>query len=133
MASENDILKIKIQQLEAEKENWLQEKVFAVQKIKKVEPPDYQENKKRIKFLEKKCKSLEDILRFGHISSIATLIEEYQSLSKTYLDKISVELEFYYASAEERMALLKFITYLQFIEQQLQQFLIIEGEENGTE
>lgn len=68
-------------------------KVFAVQEIKKVEPPDYQDNKKRIKFLEKKCKSLEDILRFGHISSVATLIEEYQSLSKTYLDKISVELE----------------------------------------
>lgn len=129
MATELEIIKIKIKQLEAEKEQWLQEKVYTVQEIKRIEPPDYQENKKRLKYLEKKCKSLEGILRYGHISSVVTLIDEYQSISKNHLEKIARELEFYLASAEERQALIKFIEYLQFIEQQLQQFLLVEEEE----
>ena len=116
MASELDILKIKIKQLEAEKESWLQEKVYTVQEIKKVEPPDYQENKIKIIQLEKKCKSLEKILHYGNISPVTNLIDEYQTMSKKYLREIAGELEYYIVSTDERQALIMFIDYIKYIE-----------------
>jgi hypothetical protein len=119
-------LREQIAQLQAEKENWLAEKVYTVQKIKREEPPDYRETKKRLKELEKKNRALEKVMHYGRISSLNDIVTEYQAMSKVYLAKIAVELECYPLGAEERQGLLALLEYLGYVADELRSLLIVE-------
>ncbi len=122
-------LQRRIAELEAEKQNWLDEKVFTVQQIVQKEPEDYPLLKQRVKELERENRKLEKIIRYGSISSVAGLIDDFEISAKKSLGKLSAELNFYFMNTEERDALKKFIAYLQFVEHELQQFLM-EGDGN---
>lgn len=124
---EIDLLRARVAQLEAERDNWLDEKVYTVQKVKTVEPSDYRDNKKRLKELESKCRMLEKVMRYGNISSVNDTINEYEAISKSYLDKIVVELEYSPAGEDEYRGLKNLLEYMQSVQAELQAFLVTGG------
>ena len=52
--------------------------------------------------LEKKCRMLEDALKYGEITTLSRMIMEYQTMSVSYLEHISREMQIYRYSYEER-------------------------------
>jgi len=119
-------LQSRLRELEAEKEHWQRDKIITVQTIKSVEPPNYQMDMKRLKKLELDCKKLETIIKYGNISTVSSIIDDYKSVSKKLLEQLTRELQFYLASAEEREDLLDFLAYLRYTEQELKKFLLTE-------
>lgn len=102
------------------------DRVITVQTVKTIEPPNYQQDMKRLQKLETDYKKLLAIVQYGNISTVGTLIEEYKRCSKKYLDQLSRELQFYFASAEEHQELIEFISYLDGIQKELKKFLLEE-------
>ena len=129
---EMERLKAQVSELQAEKENWLTEKVYTVQKIRREEPPDYRENKRKVRELEKRNRTLEKVMRYGRISCLNDTISEYQAMSKVYLIKIAAEMEYCPAGVDERHGLLGLLDYLSFVSKELESMLIVgagEGDE----
>ena len=127
-AKEIETLKAQLAELQAEKEHWLTEKVYTVQKIISVEPLDYKKTKQRLRELEQENRALQNVMRYGRIASIADDIEEFQDVAKTYLRKIAKGMLYYPAGAEERRSLLGLLEYLSFLQGELRTMLIVDEE-----
>ena len=127
-AKEIETLKAQLAELQAEKEHWLTEKVYTVQKIISVEPLDYKKTKQRLRELEQENHALQNVMRYGRIASIADHIEEFQDVAKTYLRKIAKGMLYHPAGAEERRSLLGLLEYLSFLQGELRTMLIVDEE-----
>ena len=122
-------LEHRVKELEAERQNWLTEKVFTVERIIQKVPEDYNAMRQRVKELERENQRLEKIIQYGNISSAVDLIEEFQSSAKTFYRKLANELNYCLMNFEERKALRDFIAYLKFVERELERF-VIEDKKN---
>ncbi len=85
--------------------------------------------KRRVKELEKENLKMERIIQFGSISSVSALIDEFQSSTKLFLDRIAVEMSYCIVNKEERDSLQEFLSYLKKVERELQNIMV---EENGN-
>lgn len=104
-------------------------RVITVKTVKTVEPPNYRADMQRLKKLESDYNKLLAIVKYGNISTVSSLIDEYKNISKKYLINLTRELQYYFASAEERQELIEFILYLQYTEKELKKFLLDDSDE----
>lgn len=111
-----------------QRNNELENNVIKVIQRVDVEPPDYQENIKRLKLLTDENIRLKKIIERGNISTLMTLIDEFKTSNKNKLERIIEEYQFYLADVEEKDALIEFIHYLQSVIDILQDLLIVGGE-----
>ncbi len=102
-------------------------KVIRVQEIPSAEymaiKKRYKENIQRVEELEEKCRMLEDALKYGEITTLSRMIMEYQSMSVSYLEHISKEMQIYRYSYEERQQGMEFIKYLRQVASELEGLL----------
>lgn len=73
-----------------------------------------------------RCRILEHILRYGNISPMSNIIEEYKSMSNFYLQQLIKEVEIYRSSSVERSQLLDFVHYLRSVTSEIEDILIVE-------
>lgn len=130
-------LEIKIQELEeqnqllkCENEQLKVERVVTVIQQKEILPKGYDTDMKRLKLLERELKKVRKLLEYGNISTLESLISEYQAMSKIRLEKIVYEYQFYYTNHEERLLVQDFIEYLHSVESELKKFLFMDDEES---
>lgn len=80
----------------------------------------------RLKNENNRCHILEHILRYGEISPMSNIIEEYKSMSNFYLQQLIKEVEIYRSSSTERSQLLDFLHYLRSVTCEIEDILIVE-------
>lgn len=73
-----------------------------------------------------RCRILEHILRYGEISPMSNIIEEYKSMSSFYLQQLIKEVEIYRSSSFERSQLFDFLNYLRSVTREIEDILIVE-------
>lgn len=80
----------------------------------------------RLRNEKNRCHILEHILRYGEISPMSNIIEEYKSMSNFYLQQLIKEAEIYRSSSTERSQLLDFVHYLRSVTSEIEDILIVE-------
>ena len=120
-----------ITQLRLEISHLKNEKDCVIERFVEVQPPDYITVKNNckiaideVKILKDRCHVLEHILKYGEISPMPKIIEEYKSMSTFYLQQLAKEVEIYRASSEERAELLQFVEYLHSVTNEIEEMLI---------
>lgn len=123
MTKENQITELKKEIVKLKCENLhLQEEKDCIAKIIEAPPPNYEE----VNILKIRCKALEKILRYSDISPMPQIIEEYKAMSTYYLQQLMKEIEIYRISSKERKALLDFLEYLNYVETDIKEMLLLE-------
>lgn len=92
-----------------------EENVKVVTKIVKDIPSDYESNKQELNELKERCNKLENIIKYGNITSTKSLIENYIKYSKMQLKKITIGLQLNEYSKSDIIELKDFIHYLNSI------------------
>ena len=99
-------------------------------KIREIPPAEYEtivkksrESEQKAKELEKRCKLLEEALKYGDVTSLTRQITEYQAVSVGYLEGISKEMQIYRYSYEERQKALELVGYLRQVALELEGLL----------
>ncbi len=103
-------------QLQLEISRLKNENSRVVERFVEVQPPDYITVKNNcqlavneLKIFKDRCHVLEHILKYGEISPMSNIIEDYKSMSTFYLRQLVKEIEIYRASSNERSQLLAFL------------------------
>ena len=117
MELEKEIVKLKCENLN------LQEEKNYMEHIIEAPPPNYEE----VKILKMRCEVLEKILRYSDISPMPQIIEEYKAMSTYYLQQLMKEIEIYRISSEERSVLMDFLEYLNYVETDIKEMLLVEN------
>ena len=124
MSEENQMMELKKEIVKLKCENLhLQEEKYCLEKIIEAPPPDYGE----VNTLKMRCKALEKILRYSNISPMPQIIEEYKSMSTYYLQQLMKEIEIYRINSKERRALFDFLEYLNYVEEDIKEMLLVEN------
>ena len=79
-----------------------------------------------LQFLQRRCRILENILSYGDISPVPSIIKDFKSMSDFYLHQLVKEIEFYRFSSPERSQLLDFLHYLHSVTHEIEDMLFIE-------
>jgi hypothetical protein len=119
LASENEALRQRLKQL-------AKENIITVEK--QVYPPGYLADMKELHNLRKDHKKLIRILEFGDISTLESLINTYQDLSKRHLSKIIKEYQFCVANKDDREKLQELIECKLLEIHELKELLLISDE-----
>ena len=124
MTKENQIMELEKEIVKLKCENLhLQEEKDCIAKIIEAPPPNYEE----VKLLKMRCEVLEKILRYSDISPMPQIIEEYKAMSTYYLQQLTKEIEIYRISSEERSVLMDFLEYLNYVETDIKEILLVEN------
>ncbi|WP_333594545.1 hypothetical protein [Anaerospora hongkongensis] len=129
LEKENLELRTRIELLQQEIQTLKVDRVVKVVQQKEILPAGYLSDMKRLKVLEKENQRFRRLLEFGNITVLESLISDFKTVSKPRLEKIVQEYQFCYADQQERLLIKEFISYLQAVVKQLQEFLFLD--ENG--
>lgn len=131
LQKEYELMKKRFHSVLLDNERLRKEGVITIRKIKTVEPPDYKSNKALLREKEKRIKKLEQIIEYGNISTVESIVNEYKLLSVKYFDKLSRELQSYSICREEREELLELLAYLEKIRNELEKFIFVNSKQDG--